>query len=248
MAGILISGLLSIGLLLLAVQSTTRANMDAYHAPNKVNIEVSNQLMQSGLRYGNHLLSAPNELWALFNYFAGDPSVTLTCQEGVRLPDVLVPSRTIKTLQAPSSNQEIQLKGVIAPYDCNQPLDDTNYRLTFEIVGAVSCNSGNQQLADSCTARSVVLNAYKGVTFNPVYTPPVVTVKYECPTGPFVVPAPDIMAQIEAACAAIGVTLTSYDGPPPPGGFQTPTTTTTVTDPGTTVNHGNSQKKHNVGS
>lgn len=172
MIGILISGVLSAALILSSAQGMIKSNMDAYHSPNKVKIEVANQLMQSGLRYSNFLLNDNAKLVEIMDKFKNDPTVALKCDVGLVLPDDLQPTKIVDSVVTPETAQKIQIKGVFAPYDCDHDLDITNFRLTFEIVGSTGCNASNAESAEQCVTRSVVMTAYNGETYNPVKSPP----------------------------------------------------------------------------
>lgn len=257
MAGVLVSALISAALLLIATQASTKVNMDSYHAPNKVNIEVANQLVQAGVRYGNYVIATPTAVDAMITQNATNPAVVLSCQSGQPLPERLQPTQVVTTLNTPQNTQEVQIKAVFAPFDCNLPISATNFRLTFETVGAAGCSTGNAAQGDGCVTRSVVQSAYKGDIYRPsietVVVPDPVVISYTCPTGPHHMPAPGTPEEtgIVAACAAIGVDYHAtvhvitepYDGPistiadlqVTTGGGGSTTTTVTTTTPTTTT-------------
>ena len=187
-AGILISSIIAAALILISTQGTIRANMDAYHAPNKANIEISNQLTQAGLRYVNNVISTPPSVQQYIDQHRNNPNVVLACNATTPLPGILSPVQTIQNLPAPTNGHEVLVKGIFAPYDCNLPISSTNYRATFETTGSVGCNTGNVELSDNCVTRSVVQSAYDGEIYRPQLE--VVQVKYTCPTGPHHSPVP----------------------------------------------------------
>lgn len=170
MIGILISTLLGAFAAIAGASTAIKANMDAYHAPTNARIEVANQLMQSGLRYGNYLLNDLDQLAELIERYKNDPAVALECEVGKPLPDDLQPTKTILTLPTPEGDQYIAIRGVMAPYDCNEPLDEENFRLTFEILGSLGCTNNRDHSA--CTTRSVVLTAFEGDEYRPEKSPP----------------------------------------------------------------------------
>lgn len=204
-AGILVASIIGAALILISNQGTIRANMDAYHAPNKANIEISNQLTQAGLRYVNNVISTPSTVQQYIDQHRNNPNVVLACSATTPLPGILSPVQTIHNLPAPTNGHEVLVKGIFAPYDCNLPISSTNYRATFETTGSVGCNTGNIELADNCVTRSVVQSAYDGQVYRPQIE--VVQVTYTCPTGPHYSPVPGSAEElgIIAACAAVGV-------------------------------------------
>ena len=208
------------------------------------------------LRYGNYVIATPTAVDALITQNATNPAVVLACQSGQPLPERLQPTQVVTTLNTPQNTQEVQIKAIFAPFDCNLPISANNFRLTFETVGAAGCSTGNAAQGDSCVTRSVVQSAYKGDIYRPsietVVIPDPVVTSYTCPTGPHHMPvagSPE-EAGIVAACAAIGVDyhatfhyVPDYTGPVQTianlqvttgGGGSTTTTTTSTTATTTT--------------
>jgi hypothetical protein len=70
----------------------------------------------------------------------------------------------------PNPNQDIEIRGVIVPYDCNRGITDNNYRATFQIVASVNCTS-NGGVSSGCVKRSFVFNREDDKDGEMVYRP-----------------------------------------------------------------------------
>jgi hypothetical protein len=205
-AGVLFTSIVAAAMVLFASQNTVRFNMRAYHSPNKSNIEVSNQLTMAGLRYVRHVISNDASVQHYIDQHRNNPAAVLVCNSVTPLPGILQPVQEIHRLPTPAGEQEIAIKAVFAPYDCNLPISQDNYRATFETTGGVGCNSGDVQRSDNCVTRSVVQSAYEGNIYRPIIETAPVT--YTCPLNTvFYMPAPGSEDEqgIIAACAAVGV-------------------------------------------
>ncbi len=172
LSGLLISAAIAGATMLTVAGVVVKANRDSYQTPNKVRIEVANQLIQSGLRHWSGLIRSEDRLKALLNKYENNDQVVFRCSSDTNLPESLTPQQTIDILETPNPTEIVHLKGVFAPYDCNKSIDIDNYRLTFEIHGHTHCNSAKERNAENCTVRSIAMNAYAGDEYNPKITIP----------------------------------------------------------------------------
>ncbi len=167
LGGLLLSAVITGATLLAVAGVVTKANRESYQTPNKVRIEVANQLVQSGLRHWGSLISSKNKLQELLSEYSNNDRVVLGCSEDKDLPESLSPQETIDTLATPNSTEVVHLKGIFVPYDCNKPIGIDNYRLTFEIHGQTHCNASIKRNMENCIVRTIAMNAYAGEEYNP---------------------------------------------------------------------------------
>lgn len=161
---LLLSSVLSAGLALAGVASTTGTNMNIYHSDNKAKIEEAQQLAEAGLSYVRYLLDGQinynPRMQAFIDRHKNDPAVAYAqCRYGAdnALPDELIPRKTVETISTPNADQKIEIRVFMAPYNCNMMnLDDINYRAVFEVIGSTNCANNNEE----CVTRSITYQTY----------------------------------------------------------------------------------------
>lgn len=142
---------------LISLQNITSTSVDLYLSNSKQNIEEARQLAYAGLRHYTHNFGDDQAIKELINTYRSDRDVIGRCSFTAALPDTLVPVKLLAKPDMPNPNQEIEIRGVIVPYDCNRGITDNNYRATFQIVASVNCqNDGG--VSSGCVKRSFVFN------------------------------------------------------------------------------------------
>ena len=155
---------------LIGLQNITSTSVDLYLSNSKQHIEEARQLAYAGLRHYTHNYGNDQAIKELIDTYRGDREVIGRCSFTDALPDTLVPVKLLSKPDMPNPNQDIEIRGVIVPYDCNRGITDNNYRATFQIVASVNCN-GDSGVSSGCVKRSFVFNREDDKDGEMVYRP-----------------------------------------------------------------------------
>lgn len=158
---------------LISLQNITSTSVDLYLSNSKQHIEEARQLAYAGLRHYTHNYGNDEAIEELIDQYRSDSEVIGECSFTEALPDTLVPVKLLARPTIPNANQDIEIRGVIVPYDCNRSINNDNYRATFQIVASVNCNS-NSGVSSGCVKRSFVFNREDNkdgkLTYRPIKT------------------------------------------------------------------------------
>ena len=155
---------------LISLQNITSTSVDLYLSNSKQHNEEARQLAYAGLRHYTHNYGNDQAIKDLINTYRNDTDVIGRCSFTQALPDTLVPVKLLAKPTMPNPNQDIEIRGVIVPYDCNRGITDNNYRATFQIVASVNCTS-NGGVSSGCVKRSFVFNREDDKDGEMIYRP-----------------------------------------------------------------------------
>lgn len=155
---------------LISLQNITSTSVDLYLSNSKQHIEEARQLAYAGLRHYTHNYGNDQAIKELIDTYRSDTDVIGRCSFTDALPDTLVPVKLLAKPTMPNPNQDIEIRGVIVPYDCNRGITDNNYRATFQIVASVNCTS-TSGVSSGCVKRSFVFNREDDKDGEMVYRP-----------------------------------------------------------------------------
>lgn len=155
---------------LISLQNITSTSVDLYLSNSKQHIEEARQLAYAGLRHYTHNFGNDDAIDELIDTYRNDTDVIGRCSFTDALPDNLVPVKLLAKPAMPNPNQDIEIRGVIVPYDCNRGITDNNYRATFQIVASVNCTSSGG-VSSGCVKRSFVFNREDDKDGEMVYRP-----------------------------------------------------------------------------
>ncbi|WP_394673016.1 hypothetical protein [Limnobacter sp.] len=159
---------------LISVQNVTTTSLDLYLSNSKQHIEEARQLAYAGLRHYTHNFGNDAAIQKLIDDYKGNTAIIGECSLTVALPETLDPQIQVASPNTPDNNrQDIVIRGMIVPYNCDHAISDENYRATFEIVASVNC-VGSQGVQSGCVKRSFVFNREdsNGRPYNPIQIPP----------------------------------------------------------------------------
>lgn len=159
---------------LISLQNITTTSLDLYLSNSKQHIEEARQLAYAGLRHYTHNFGKDEAIQQLIDSHRGNATIIGECSLTVELPETLSPQVQLASPDTPDDNrQDIVIRGIIVPYNCDHTISDDNYRATFEIVASVNC-SGNNGVESGCVKRSFVFNREdsNGLPYRPIQTPP----------------------------------------------------------------------------
>lgn len=159
---------------LISLRDITTTSLDLYLSNSKQHIEEARQLAYAGLRHYTHNFGNDEAIEQLIDEHRGNTAIIGECSFTVPLPETLDPQVQVANPGTPDANrQDIIIRGMIVPYNCDYAISDENYRATFEIVASVNC-AGNQGIESGCVKRSFVFNREDsdGRPYNPIKTPP----------------------------------------------------------------------------
>lgn len=143
---------------LINLQNSTKTSLDLYLSNSKQHIEEARQLAYAGIRHYHQNYGDDAGIQDMINTYNGDLRIVGECSYTTPLPDTLVPEVDLVTLNTPNNlDHKIVIRGVVAPWACNRPLHNDNYRATFEILASVNC-SGASGVDSGCVKRSFVIN------------------------------------------------------------------------------------------
>lgn len=162
---------------LIGLQNITSTSLDLYLSNSKQHIEEARQLAYAGLRHYTHNFGNDDAIGDLITTHKDDSSIIGKCSYTVPLPDTLTPQVELAKPSTPeNTRQEISIRGVIVPYNCNRVISDDNYRATFEIVASVNCASTIEGVNSDCVKRSFVFNRQDDddgkLIYKPIADPP----------------------------------------------------------------------------
>ena len=159
---------------LISLQNITTTSLDLYLSNSKQHIEEARQLAYAGLRHYTHNFGNDAAIQQLIDSHRGDNRIIGECSFTVALPETLSPQVQLASPNTPDdARQDIVIRGIVVPYNCDHAISDENYRATFEIVASVNC-SGSDGVESGCVKRSFVFNREdsNGLPYNPIQTPP----------------------------------------------------------------------------
>lgn len=143
---------------LISLQNITTTSLDLYLSNSKQHIEEARQLAYAGLRHYTHNFGTDEAIQRLIDSHRGDTRVIGECSYTVDLPETLDPQVQLASPDTPDgTRQDIVIRGMVVPYNCDHAISDDNYRATFEIVASVNCN-GSDGVESGCVKRSFVFN------------------------------------------------------------------------------------------
>ena len=112
----------------------------------------------AGLRHYTHNFGNDEAIQQLIDSHQGDTRVIGECSYTVDLPETLDPQVQLASPDTPvDTRQDIVIRGIVVPYNCDHSISEENYRATFEIVASVNC-SGSNGVESGCVKRSFVFN------------------------------------------------------------------------------------------
>lgn len=143
---------------LISLQNITTTSLDLYLSNSKQHIEEARQLAYAGLRHYTHNFGNDEAIQQLIDSHQGDTRVIGECSYTVDLPETLDPQVQLASPDTPvDTRQDIMIRGIVVPYNCDHSISEENYRATFEIVASVNC-SGSNGVESGCVKRSFVFN------------------------------------------------------------------------------------------
>lgn len=143
---------------LISLQNITSTSLDLYLSNSKQHIEEARHLAYAGLRHYTHNFGNDEAIQQLIDSHQGDTRVIGECSYTVDLPETLDPQVQLASPDTPDgTRQDIVIRGMVVPYNCDHAISDDNYRATFEIVASVNC-SGSNGVESGCVKRSFVFN------------------------------------------------------------------------------------------
>ena len=143
---------------LISLQNITTTSLDLYLSNSKQHIEEARQLAYAGLRHYTHNFGNDEAIQQLIDSHQGDTRVIGECSYTVDLPETLDPQVQLASPDTPvDTRQDIVIRGIVVPYNCDHSISEENYRATFEIVASVNC-SGSNGVESGCVKRSFVFN------------------------------------------------------------------------------------------
>ena len=143
---------------LISLQNITTTSLDLYLSNSKQHIEEARQLAYAGLRHYTHNFGNDEAIQQLIDSHQGDTRVIGECSYTVDLPETLDPQVQLASPDTPvDTRQDIVIRGIVVPYNCDHSISEENYRATFEIVDSVNC-SGSNGVESGCVKRSFVFN------------------------------------------------------------------------------------------
>lgn len=143
---------------LISLQNITSTSLDLYLSNSKQHIEEARHLAYAGLRHYTHNFGNDAAIQQLIDTHRGDTRVIGECSYTVDLPETLDPQVQLASPDTPDgTRQDIVIRGMVVPYNCDHAISDENYRATFEIVASVNC-SGSEGVESGCVKRSFVFN------------------------------------------------------------------------------------------
>lgn len=143
---------------LISLQNITSTSLDLYLSNSKQHIEEARQLAYAGLRHYTHNFGNDAAIQQLIDSHQGDTRVIGECSYTVDLPETLDPQVQLASPDTPvDTRQDIVIRGIVVPYNCDHSISEENYRATFEIVASVNC-SGSNGVESGCVKRSFVFN------------------------------------------------------------------------------------------
>ena len=163
----------------IGLQNITSTSSDLYLSDSKQRIEEARQLAYAGLRHYTQNFGSDASIDNLINNYRGNTDVVGECSFTQALPQTLEPTVQLANPSTPNNTtQDIEIRGIVVPYNCDRAISDNNYRATFEIVASVNCaNSSSAGGVDSgCVKRSFVFNREDNdngtLPYLPIATPP----------------------------------------------------------------------------
>lgn len=159
---------------LISLQNITTTSLDLYLSNSKQHIEEARHLAYAGLRHYTHNFGTDEAIQRLIDSHQGDTRVIGECSYTVDLPETLDPHVQLASPDTPDgTRQDIVIRGMVVPYNCDHAISDDNYRATFEIVASVNCN-GSDGVESGCVKRSFVFNREdsNGRSYKPIKSPP----------------------------------------------------------------------------
>ncbi|PZO24467.1 MAG: hypothetical protein DCE89_06550, partial [Betaproteobacteria bacterium] len=139
---------------LISLQNITTTSLDLYLSNSKQHIEEARQLAYAGLRHYTHNFGNDEAIQQLIDSHQGDTRVIGECSYTVDLPETLDPQVQLASPDTPvDTRQDIVIRGIVVPYNCDHSISEENYRATFEIVASVNC-SGSNGVESGCVKRS----------------------------------------------------------------------------------------------
>ena len=143
---------------LISLRNITTTSLDLYLSNSKQHIEEARQLAYAGLRHYTHNFGNDEAIQQLIDSHQGDTRVIGECSYTVDLPETLDPQVQLASPDTPvDTRQDIVIRGIVVPYNCDHSISEENYRATFEIVASVNC-SGSNGVESGCVKRSFVFN------------------------------------------------------------------------------------------
>ncbi len=143
---------------LISLQNITTTSLDLYLSNSKQHIEEARQLAYAGLRHYTHNFGNDEAIQQLIDSHQGDTRVIGECSYTVDLPETLDPQVQLASPDTPvDTRQDIMIRGIVVPYNCDHSISEENYTATFEIVASVNC-SGSNGVESGCVKRSFVFN------------------------------------------------------------------------------------------
>ena len=182
---------------LISLQNITTTSLDLYLSNSKQHIEEARQLAYAGLRHYTHNFGNDEAIQQLIDSHQGDTRVIGECSYTVDLPETLDPQVQLASPDTPvDTRQDIVIRGIVVPYNCDHSISEENYRATFEIVASVNC-SGSNGVESGCVKRSFVFNREdsNGLPYVTRKTPPP-------PPPPLIASAPSHRTRPAATTAA----------------------------------------------
>lgn len=157
---------------LISLQNITSTSTDLYLSNSKQHIEEARQLAYAGLRHYTHNFGSDAAIDNLINQYRGNTAVIGECSFTQPLPEVLNPQVQLANPALPdNSRQDVEIRGLIVPYNCDHTISDDNYRATFEIVASVNCTNPQSGVSSGCVKRSFVFNREDDDNGNLAYLP-----------------------------------------------------------------------------
>lgn len=143
---------------LISLQNVTKTSLDLYLSNSKQHIENARQLAFAGLRHYSHNYGDDDAIQIMIDTYKNNPKVVGVCSENTALPDTLVPEIELANPRTPNDdNNDVVIRGIVVPWNCDRPLHEDNYRATFEILASVNC-TGNAGVDSGCVKRSFVID------------------------------------------------------------------------------------------
>jgi hypothetical protein len=157
---------------LISMQNITSTSTDLYLSNSKQHIEEARQLAYAGLRHYTHNFGSDEAIDNLISQHQGNTSIIGECSFAQPLPDILNPQVQLANPAVPDdSRQNVEIRGLIVPFNCDNPISDDNYRATFEIVASVNCSNNESGVGSGCVKRSFVFNREDDDDGNLAYLP-----------------------------------------------------------------------------
>ncbi|MCR2745831.1 hypothetical protein [Limnobacter parvus] len=157
---------------LISLQNITSTSTDLYLSNSKQHIEEARQLAYAGLRHYTHNFGNDEAINNLITQHQGNTSIIGECSFVQPLPETLNPQVQLANPAVPDgSRQNVEIRGLIVPYNCDNAISDDNYRATFEIVASVNCSNNESGVGSGCVKRSFVFNREDNDDGNLAYLP-----------------------------------------------------------------------------